>query len=174
MNNKLKSKAITNIAIGIAAVIGGGLIIFQFSTLVPMPGMKFILMAPYLSMMFYILQMRLISQYSILQIGGLLGCIMSIINIFMGISIILTSLFSMIVTMPFQNKKTRAAIGSIAFSGFSAITGLTVSKVFIGGIYDEVTIVWMMISFSISLILGGLGAFAANKMTKYFGKLINN
>ena len=64
-----KSNEITTIAMGVATLIGGGMGIYFLSAFFALPGSKYLLMAPYLSTIFYVMQYKLTSKYTLLKIG---------------------------------------------------------------------------------------------------------
>lgn len=167
MKNHSRAQKVTNIAIGVATIIGGGFVIFQFSNIVPLPGMKYVLMSPYLSLMFYILIMRVESKYTLLYVGAVFGGIMIIINTFMGISILLTTLLSQGVMLPLKRKRTRAFVGSIAFSGFSTFVALNISKLLLGGAFAQIKLEWIVLSTVFALLMGTMGASFAKRITRY-------
>lgn len=163
------TKTITNIALGVAAIIGGGFAIYQFSSLVPIPGMKFILMSPYLSLMFYIIMERIRNRKGIVLIGTAFSGVMVFINIFMGLSLFLGALFAQISIIFIHADERRAFIGSIVYSTASTIIALLVAKYLIGGAYLTLQTYYIFIFGLLSLLLGWVGAkLGANIMKQVF------
>jgi len=162
-----KASMITTIALGTASLIAGGLVIFQFSRMVPIPGMKYILMAPYLSLVFYIIQMRIESVFALFFVGSIFGAVMAIINIYMGIAIVITAALAQLSSIFFKDKHRRAAVGATVFSGYSVAIALIISKVFIKGVFLEIEDLWILISFILALAFGSVGTYIGIKLSRY-------
>lgn len=165
-----RTKDITNTAIGVAAIIGGGFVIFQFSNMFPIPGMKYIMMAPFLSLMFYILLAKLDNPFSLLRISVVFGGIMMVINIAMGSSIIVTGILAQLVILPIKDPHMKNIVGSIAFAGLTSPVALLLSKLIIQGYFEVLTPEWMFVAFLISSTTGAMGTYLAVKLYK----LVNN
>lgn len=168
-----KTRLITNVGLGVAAMIGGGFAIYQISSIFPLPGMKYIMMAPYLSMVIYILIVRVRSRFALLLIGGVFGGIMALINVIMGLSIFATALAAQLIMLPIKPLKIRAAVGATAFGGFSGIISILISRVFID-IYKQVSYSWMVIALIIATLFGALGAYFASKIMKHITRGISS
>lgn len=166
MNNNSKAREITYIAVGVATMIVGGMAIFQMSLVFPIPGVKFILMAPYLSMLFFILLSTVKQNNALLKIGCTLGFIMMTVNIFMGFTILLTSLLSQL-ALVFVPRHNKALYGAVLFSGFTGACSLTISKFIIGGIFLEISNLWIVMTGLICLCFGIVGTRFAKKIIKY-------
>ena len=168
MNNyNRKATEITIIAIGIAALIGGGFFILQLSMVFPIPGVKYIMMSPFISLVIFILLYRLSSIYAILKIGLVFAAIMMLINLFMGAAIITTALMTQLTILPIKSHKIRAYLGAVCFSGYTGLSALTFSKYLIGGIFSEIPLAWLVLTGVICLLFGGLGVLIANRLMKY-------
>ncbi|QUH24775.1 hypothetical protein [Serpentinicella alkaliphila] len=88
-HRKIKEMAI--IAVGVATIIGGGIAIFVASSIIPMPGVKYILLSPYLSMVTYVIQLKAKSKLILLKFGVVFAITMTMISLFMGGAILLTA-----------------------------------------------------------------------------------
>lgn len=168
MNNKTHSttREITYIAIGVSTMIVGGLAIFQLSLVFPIPGVKFILLAPYLALLFYILLSIIKQKNALIKIGCTLALIMVSINLFMGLAILLTSIISQLsITLISHEKKP--FYGAILFSGFTGLTSLLISKFVIGGIFEEISNIWILFTFLICLGFGIVGTILAKRIMRH-------
>lgn len=164
-----KNREIVNIAIGIAALIGGGMGIYAMSAAFPIPGAKFMLMAPYLSIVLYIIQSRVRSNFVVLKLATVFALIMSFINIFMGLAIVLTGIFTQLSIVKIKNPERRIFWGSVLFSAYTGLCALVVTKTFIGGVVASVPY-WVLVG--ISIICGCFGIFGtkvAKRILKYMG-----
>lgn len=166
-SNNIKTREMTYIAAGIAALISGGVVIYQISSFFVIPGMKYILMAPYLSMIMYILSSKIRLEHSLLWIGTVFGCIMVAMNLFMTISIVTTAVLTEISIWPIRKLESRCFVGSILFSGYAGLAALLISKYFIGGVFDIITPNGIAITTTICLIFGYAGAKLGQKIQSF-------
>ncbi len=167
MNKKQRNtKDLTSIALGVAAMIAGGIFIFQLSLIFPIPGMKYLLMAPFLSMMFMVVQSLVHAKYVVGKLGLTFGGIMMIFNLYMGVAILLTTILAQMTSLliPFHNKHF---LGSSFFAGYTGICALLISKYLIGGIYLEISNIWIVSVGLICFAFGMAGAFYAKKILRY-------
>ncbi len=163
-----KSKEITTIAMGVATLIGGGMGIYFLSAFFAVPGSKYLLMAPYLSIIFYVMQFKLKSKYTLLKIGTVFALIMTVINIFMGIAILLTTLLTCLTVLPLATIDLRAFWGSVLFSGYTGGCALLITKYFIGGL-DAVSNMWILVVAVICAGFGVLGTMVAKRVLNNIG-----
>jgi len=159
-------KELTYIALGVAAIIAGGFIIFQVSMIFPFPGVKYIMMAPYLSMMFMVIQWKINRRFVLLKAGTVFGLIMLLFNLYMGMAIIVTAILAQSTSQlfPFKNRYFWA---SSLFSGYTGLSTLLISKYFIGGIYLKINMTWILVCGLICLLFGMAGAYYAKKIIVY-------
>lgn len=169
MERRNSMKDLATIAMGVAAMIGGGFVIFQISLIFPIPGVKYILMAPYLSMTIYIILKKVSHKHGLLAIGITFSLIMSVINIFMGIAIIATAMLSVLSTTG-MNKANKAFFGAACFSGYTGFTTLVISKYFIRGVFQSITHLWIVIVTAVCFGFGVVGVLYAKKLLKYLTK----
>jgi len=161
------TRVITNIAMGVGALIVGGLAIFSLSRVLPFPGGKYLMMSPYLSMVVYIIMRKAPSSLTPFMIGVVFGGIMAFVNIFMGIAIVGTGIGASLMTLITPQKKRKAAVGAIAFSSFSLAISLTLSKYVIGGAFERIPLWWLIISTILGTLFGGIGTYAGTKFMRY-------
>ena len=167
-DSKKITKEITYIALGVAAIIAGGFIIFYLSLIFPLPGIKYIFMAPYLSMMIFILLKKTKRKNALLKIGSTFGFIMFIINPFMGATIIVTTILSHLSIKLFSDSK-KELYGAILFSGYTGLVALTVSKYVIGGVFRDISSLWLILTGLICLVFGTIGTLLGKKILKHLG-----
>lgn len=161
-----KVKEITYISIGVATLIAGGFAIFQISMFFPIPGIKYILMSPYLSMVIFILLSKVNDKFTLLKIGFTFGLIMMMINMYMGLTIVLTSILSQI-SINYLKNSFKISFGAVLFSVYAGISALFVSKYIIGGVFKEISNIWLLITGLICMIFGVIGVYLAKKIIKY-------
>lgn len=167
MNTReLGIKELTNISIGVATMIVGGLAIYQLSYVLPIPGVKYILMSPYLSMVIFIMMNRIKGKYTLLKFGMTFGLIMIMMNLYMGLTIILTALLSQVSILAI-NKEDQAFYGAVLFSAYTGFLALLISKYMIGGIFMEISFLWLLITGLICLIFGITGTQLAKHILKH-------
>ena len=162
--NQLKTKEITTIGVGIAAMIAGGAVIYQISMVMPIPGFKYMIMAPYLSMIIYILLVKIGTKSALLHIGLVFGLIMIVMNVYMSLSIVLTTVLTDLSIRTTRDPQKRAVIGSALFSSYTGVVALLVSKYLIGGVFMQISIIWILCIGIMCLALGIVGTVLARKI----------
>jgi energy-coupling factor transport system substrate-specific component len=164
--SKISIRDIAHIAMGIAALICGGFVILQISLVFPLPGIKYIFMAPFISMVIYILIQKLESTYGFMWSGLVFAVVMIVFSIFMTIAIAITSILTQLSVLLIRNVKWRNIVGSILFSTFMGLSALFVSKFMIGGVYAELSNIWILVTGIICTAFGNVGVFFGIKLSK--------
>lgn len=159
-----KTKEITLIAIGIAIMIGGGLGIYLASGFIPIPGTKYALMAPFLSIVLYVVLSQLKSVFAISKFGFVFAAIMTTINPFMGIAIFFTTMMTQLTMLVFRGHESRAFFGSISFSIFTGISGLFITGIRIWRQNPMFLITALLIISLLCGVFGTIGAMTARKI----------
>lgn len=155
-NNKAKEVAI--IAIGVAVIIGGGMGIFVISTVFPIPGVKYLLMSPYLSMAIHTILCKSKSKLTLLKLGTVFAMIMTTINLLMEIAIFLTTIFTHISVKPIKKFDQGVFWSSVLFSAYMPIFALAMARVAIGEIAYGISNWWLLLIGLFSAVFGVLGA----------------
>lgn len=169
------TRSIANIALGVAAMIAGGFAIFQLSAIFPSPLTKFIMMAPFMGLMFYIINWRINQVKTNLMTGLVFTGIMTLMNIFMGMAILFNTLVTHVVIIIFgKNKKTRPFIASLVFSSMTGPTSVLVTKLFIGGAYDTISYWWVGIIWLVTIPLCILGILFAKRICTFLPNPTSN
>lgn len=172
MRNRSNTLEIAQIAIAVATIIVGGYGIIILSSPLAIPGMKYIMMAPYLSMVLMILTSKIQSKYVIMKANAVFAMIMVMINLYMGLAIILSGLFTQMLQLLLikRSKWTRRIVCS-AYASFVILTALPISKYLIGGaVFEGIANTWIVIAAFIAFVLGYIGTlmgeFISLRMTK--------
>ena len=155
--NQTKNNEITIIGLSIAIIIGGGMAIYMFAAAFPLPGIKYIFMAPFVSTIFFVVQSKIKSKYALIKIGVVFGLVMSIINIYMGLAIFITTFLSYISSFFLRDESKRIFWSSAFFSGYTGLIAILVSKYMIGGIFLSIPNYMIFLNSIIGLIFGILG-----------------
>lgn len=158
--NRSTTSTVTQVAIAVAAIIVGGYTIYIVSSQVPLPGVKYTAMAPYLSLIMAISITYFEQKNIILLINAVFALIMTLINPYMGLAIFLTGLCTQLVYYVIPDRFTKKVIVVAAsYSAFVAGVALQVSKIFVGSeFYDRVTIPYVLGLMAIAFVIGLLGA----------------
>jgi len=167
MNNKRNNiRELTYIALGAATIIVGGFGILQLSLIFPIPGTKYILMAPFLSMMFMVVQTKVDRKFVLIKLGVVFGLIMSLMNLYMGVTILVTSILAQgtSLLLPINNKYYW---GSSLFSAYTGLFALLIPKYFIGGVFEQISMLWIMAVALICFVFGLAGATYAKRIMTY-------
>ena len=133
--NQTKNSEITIIGLSIAIIIGGGMGIYMIAAVVPLPGIKYIFVAPFVSTIFYVVQHKLKGKYILPKIGTVFGLVMSVINMYMGLAILITTFLAYISSFYLKSESKRIFWSSAFFSGYTGLIAILVSKYLIGGVF---------------------------------------
>ncbi|MBC7960561.1 MAG: hypothetical protein H7X94_11880 [Vallitaleaceae bacterium] len=169
-----KTLIITQLAMTVAALISGGYVIFLASGLFPLPGIKYILMSPYLSLIIAIVMINVKTRWVVLKINTVFAMIMAIINIYMGLAIFLTGACTQIVATLTGSSKFQVQITASFYSSFTVGIALLVSKLFIGGaVFEKISPIWIASAVLLAFVLGAIGSIfgthIAHKIKKALG-----
>lgn len=88
-----------------------------------------------------------------------------IMNLYMGVTIILTTLMSQL-TIMYLPDLMKALFGAISFSGYTGLLALLVSKTLIGGVFEDIPLFWIMATTILCIISGIIGTLFAKKILK--------
>lgn len=152
------------IAIGVATLIGGGLAIYIVSSAFPLPGIKYVIMAPFISTVLFVVQSKLKTPHVLLKFGLVFAMIMTLVNLFMGIAILVTTLATYISVAWIANLDRKHFWGSVLYSTFTGLFALWVSKLMIGGIFEAITPMWILAVGILSTIFGWAGTTLAKRI----------
>lgn len=174
MNNNTKASEVAQIATAVSAIIVGGYGILVLSSPFAIPGLKYIMMAPYLSLVMSILLNRIKVSFVLLKANAVFAMIMSMINLYMGLAIISSGLLTEGLGL-ILGKKTPWSIRIVtsAYSGFVILTALPISKHLIGGaLFESITSGWMIIAALMAFCLGLVGSLVGEFISKRLKKII--
>jgi energy-coupling factor transport system substrate-specific component len=149
----------------IAVLITGGFMIYMVSKVIPGPGFKYIMMAPLLSIVIYILLKRVTRPYTMVFFTFAFAIIMGIWNLYMSLAILITGLSTHLFALPFMASK--AFVSASLFACFTGISGLLISKYLIGGIFSELTLNWILVTGALCLIVGVGSSYLAKGLDRY-------
>ncbi|MBN2794137.1 MAG: hypothetical protein JXR88_01925 [Clostridia bacterium] len=156
---------ITSISISIAAVIGGGLALYLTSSMIPIPGFKYIMLSPLLSLTIYILQRRITKKSTILKFGLTFSFLMSVINLYMGLAIFITTVLTYLTQLIIRWQPP--IISGIFFSFYTGFVSLLISKYLIGGIFQEITLIAMGVVGLFCSLFGWIGVVLGHKVYEH-------
>lgn len=158
--SKLNTSVLTQIAIAVAAIIVGGYAIYIVSSQVPLPGIKYTAMSPYLSLVIAVVLISFDIKNIILIVNAVFAMMMTIINPYMGMAILSTGVLTQMVDYLIPSGlKYRVHIVAASYSAFVAGTALTVSKLFIDSVvFEKVTGPYLLVLMGFAFILGLFGA----------------
>ena len=152
------------IAIGVATLIGGGLAIYIVSSAFPLPGIKYVIMAPFISTVLFVVQSKLKTPHVLLKFGLVFAMVMTLMNVFMGIAILATTLASHISVAWIAKLDRKHFWGSVLFSTYTGLFALWVSKIMIGGIFEVLTPLWIFTVGALSTLFGWAGTSLAKRI----------
>lgn len=171
---KFKTSDITYMAFSIILLISGGYFIYYMSLLFPVPGSKFIIMSPYLSLVLFfpIKKIKKIGIMSLISI--IFGLILSTFTFFMGLAIITTGILADLTTFIFlRNYKTnkKIIISASFYPVYAYITSIYITNFVTGNVLYNVVELNIFILVGILIyILGIIGSFIGYKIYNRINK----
>ncbi|OJV65123.1 MAG: hypothetical protein BGO41_00730 [Clostridiales bacterium 38-18] len=166
LKNKNKTYEIAMIAMSVAMLIGGGIGIYAISAVFPVPGSKYVMMAPVIATILYVMQIKLKGQTTILKFGGVFALVMTLVNLFMGIAILLTTFCTHVSVLWIKNNERKAYWGSVLYAGYTGVIALSITKLFISGIVDEIPYIVFVGIGALCMIFGIIGTTVAKRIIK--------
>lgn len=161
-----KTKELTYIALSLASLIVGGSVVYQVSMVLPIPGIKYVFLAPFMSMVIYILLSILNQKLVLLKMGMVFGLIMSMMNLYMGLAILMTAVSSQVVLTLYSGQQ-RPFLGGVAFAFFTGTSALFISKYMIGGVFGSLSLIWILLVGLMCMVFGIAGSILGNNLMKY-------
>lgn len=168
---KLNLRESIFISLLVSMLIGGGYVLYIVSTYFPLPGMKYVILAPYVSLIICALRILIKHKWAVIRFNTIFAMIMSLISVYMSMAIIITTILTEITGLVFGkfNYESRSVITSAFYSFYSVfISLLTVKYILLTS--DAINISTAMI-FSLSLVGFMLGIFGA-KIGEQVGKRV--
>ena len=96
-------------------------------------------------------------KYILPKIGTVFGLVMSIINMYMGLEILITTFLAYISSFYLKSESKRIFWSSAFFSGYTGLIAILVSKYLIGGVFLEIPNSMIALNSILGLIFGILG-----------------
>lgn len=154
-----KTKEVAQIAMIVAAMVSGGYIIYMTLGQIPLPGIKYVVMAPYFSVVMALLVDLSPKPYRIFWVNAVFSGIMTTINFYMGLSILCVGLLCSGLEFVLKGSSKRAYILGASYAMFTVGVSLFFSKYIIGNaLFQMVTPIYIGILMSLTLALGSIGA----------------
>lgn len=157
---QLTTREITEIAMSVAALIVGGYLIYIVSSQFPLPGVKYTVMAPYLSLIAAFVLTYFNSSWVLLIVNMVFAMVMTIISPYMGISIIAVALLTHFSYLIIRIKaRYRTFLVASLYSSYVVGVALWISKTFIGtAIFKNITLPYVLLLMLLAFFTGAFGA----------------
>jgi len=153
--------------ITVALIIVLGFIFYFSSYILPLPGSKFIMMAPFLAFMYTFPLIKINKNGVILILSLLFAIMMSFITVFMGIAILSAGILTEITSYIFKKykRKTEIVFSTAFFPFYSFISFIILSEFLLGYKLLSENSSWLLIIIGITIYcLGLLGSKTAIKV----------
>lgn len=175
---KRNTKELTFMALMASALLVGGYMLYILSKTIPLPSSKFLVMAPYLSLVMYLSLKHTRRPWTMTIIstvfGTVFGIVISIFSLFMGIAIIAAGIFSDLTGLLIPNHYTtersiKIASSSYAFWSFAVSLFITdfVTGNILYGVFGPITFILMgVLIFSLGYLgtlFGGITSLRIKK-----------
>ncbi len=165
---KYSAKDIAIIALTAVLTVVFGYVFYLAGSLIPIPGYKFVVFAPFLGFMMYI-PVAKIRRIGVMSAASFVfALLMAPITFFMGIAILATGICTDLVSLLVFRKytSTKRVIASVAFyPSFAVIWAFLISNYLTGNVLYRLAGGWFLISMLCVVIypLGILGAYLSDK-----------
>jgi len=163
------TRKITTFAIFIALMIIGGYILYFISTAIPIPGSKFIIMGPYITLVMSLPLIRYprFGTLSLINLG--FGGLMVIFSPWMTLAIVVSGIVAdCVILLPIWAKaKQLLALG--VYNGISLLTSVYITNYITGNqLYRIINLKALIVAFVIAVLTGILGGYAGQKIDKIY------
>ncbi len=159
----MKAHQLTFIGILVAVLVTGGYVLYWVSRFLPVPGSKFLVMAPYLGLIMAIALFRLPSPWTMSKVSVVFGVVVSLFTPVMGVTIVTAGLLSDFLSrlMPANSKSFSSLAPKAAlYPMLSLVLSLFVSNVMTGNVlYGALGLGPFLFAALLAYGLGLLGAY---------------
>lgn len=165
---KYSAKDISIIALTAVLTVVFGYVFYLAGSLIPIPGYKFVVFAPFLGLMMYIPVARIRRIGVISAASFVFALLMAPVTFFMGIAILATGVCTDLVSFLIFRKytSTKKIIASVAFfPSFAVLWAFLISNYLTGNVLYRLAGGWLVIGFLCIVLypLGILGAYISDK-----------
>jgi len=163
---KISTRQLTYDALTLTLLIVGGYVLYYLSKVIPLPGAKFLLMAPYLTIVLYYPVKRSPKPGTISLINLGFAALLSIMSLFMGVAIVLSGVLTdLTVILLFReyNTEWKRRLGIAFYPAYAMLTSLFITDFITGKrLYGQFGF-WPVIIMTIATyVLGYAGAVLGN------------
>lgn len=157
---KLSTRQLTYDALTLTLLIVGGVVLYYLSKVLPLPGAKFLLMAPYLTIVLYYPVKRSPKPGTITVINLGFAALLSLVSLFMGIAIVLSGILTdLTVILLFKSYDTefKRRIGISFYPAYAMLTSLFITDFITGKhLYGNFGL-WPVIIMTVATFVLGYG-----------------
>ncbi|MGB3367049.1 MAG: hypothetical protein WBA54_06155 [Acidaminobacteraceae bacterium] len=163
------------ISLLVSMLLGGGYVLYIASTYLPMPGMKYVILAPYLSLIICALRVLVTNKWAVIRFNIVFAMIMSLISIYMSLAIIITTILTELTGLVLGQfaSKFKNLITSALYSFYAVFVSLiTLKYILLTSDIIEISII-MIISLSlVGFVLGIFGARIGEEVGERVRKIV--
>jgi len=153
---------VTFIGLLVAALVSGGFALYLISRVLPLPGAKFLVLAPYLALAMGMGIDRLRSAWSMTMVSVVFGVVISVFTPVMGLTIVAAGLASDAAASVFRGGTltTAKVIASAAcYPAWSAVLALSVTNYLTGNaLFGSLGLGPLLVTAGLAYALGAVGA----------------
>ncbi len=157
---KLSTRQLTYDALTLTLLIVGGVVLYYLSKIIPIPGAKFLLMAPYLTIVLYYPVIRSPKPGTITVINLGFAALLSLVSLFMGIAIVLSGMLTdLTVIILFRRYDTpwKRRLGIAFYPAYAMLTSLFITDFITGKhLYGNFGI-WPVLLMTLATYILGVG-----------------
>lgn len=167
----LNTKDIAIIAMQVAALIVGGYFIVLTMGQFPLPGIKYVALAPYLTMVMFIIEARTNRPYSVFYVNLVFAGMMTLINLYMGLAIVIVGVLYVTEERLIKGCALKSEVLAVSYAVWTVGVSLMVSKYLIGtAVFQIITPLYILVLMGIAILAGGIGVYFAKLVLGRIGK----
>jgi len=170
----MTTQKLVYLSLTVAAMVAGGWFIYLLAVTLPLPGFKYLTMTPYLSFITTFVILYFKDKNSFFYVNTCFSLIMSLINIYMGITIFTVGVITQVAiyTLP-RTLKVRPYLVALVYSESVIFTSIYASAVVLKlPLYDGLKVYHLLLVASLAAITSFFGGFMAQVVVKRLPKKI--
>jgi hypothetical protein len=167
-SNNISTKELVSLALTVAALIVGGYMLYLVGISFPIPGIKYLILTPYMSFMITFILLRFDNKKSFFYVNTTFALIMSLMSIYMGITIFAVGLVTQIILHIFPKKyPLYLYVASFVYAETIVFFAMFTSAIVMNlPLYDHLSTLHLIIIAFLGLITSVLGCIAGQVIIK--------
>ena len=166
--NNITTNELVSLALTVAALIVGGYMLYLVGVSFPIPGIKYLMLTPYMAFMITFILLKFENKKSFFYVNTTFALIMSLMSIYMGITIFAVGIATQIVLLVFpKTYPLYLYVASFVYAETIVFFAMFTSSVVMNlPLYDHLSTLHLLIIGFLGLITSIFGCIAGQVITK--------